>query len=411
MDKEKNALSSRKITNRLPSRDGPITSLAGNVNSSTPTNLPTTKDNLLMTSTGDNFFRKSGKGFNSSSFQRSDNYGIMKSDLYQLQEMINENAYLTKMYKITSKSHSFTKRLTEIEENKDIKLLVDKISEEASNVDKMGKIYNVTNTTELIQKLALDVFYMDLLLKKINEYFLVLQLKIGGDENLYQESHSKLFIIKIAVEKLLEKSYSNGENSNKTTEKENMNSLNTESNSIKLNQNIPSLNSFDDSAYKKILEIDSLPELIRSYKNSDNKVLKHLSDISSQFVEKLNSNYNDLIQKYSQSGNAFNNNLQLDGFITQKLLIEKIINEKDKDMEILKKNMNETIEINKKFEDKIKSLDDEIINLKKNLEENKKPIITEKISSHGKDNYSDENNSVESLKKIIEESKINLFKN
>ena len=98
---DKNELSSRKITTRLPSRDG-SSSTQGITSGIKSTNQSTSvKENLHLTSIGDNFFRKSGKSFNpSSSFQRTDNYGILKSDLFQLQEMINENAYLTKMYKI-----------------------------------------------------------------------------------------------------------------------------------------------------------------------------------------------------------------------------------------------------------------------------------------------------------------------
>jgi hypothetical protein len=406
---DKNELSSRKITTRLPSREGSIHGITSGVKSTNPSTLPSNKENLLMTSTGDNFFRKSGKGFNSSSsFQRTDNYGILKSDLYQLQEMINENAYLTKMYKITSKSPSFTKRLTEIEENKDIKLLIDKITEEASNVERTGKIYNSNNTTELIQKLSLDVYYLDLLIRKINEYFLVLQLKIGGDENLYQESHSKFNTIKLAVEKLLQKSY-NGENCSNNVEKSQ--NLNPDSNTINLNYSVAINNNYDECPYSKLLELESLSDFIKLYKNSDNKPLCHLAKISSQFIDKLSSNYNELIQKYSCNGQLFNNNLQLDGFVTQKLLIEKLINDKDKEFENMKSKLKELTEKYRISEERIKTLDDELITMRKLNEDQKKSIIRkdtvekiEKSDANVPSAFLTGHHSVESLKKIIEES-------
>jgi hypothetical protein len=409
---DKNELSSRKITTRLPSRDG-SSSTQGITSGIKSTNQSTSvKENLHLTSIGDNFFRKSGKSFNpSSSFQRTDNYGILKSDLFQLQEMINENAYLTKMYKITSKSSNFTKKLTEIEDNKDIKFLIDKITEDASNIDRIGKIYNSNNTTELIQKLSLDVYYLDLILRKINEYFLVLQLKVGGDENLYQESHSKFNVIKLVIEKLLKKTYtadncSNGEDS------QNLNFVSNVSNTININSSVSINEKIGECSCSKLNDVESLPEFIKLYKKSENKPLYHLAKLSSDFIDKLSSNYDELIQKYSLSATSFNNNLQLDGFITQKLLIEKLINEKQKDFENMKSKFNELTVKHTNSEEKLKTLDEELIRLNKLLDEKKNNIIRnekvkkiEESDSNTQSSLVTGNNSVESLKIIIEESK------
>ena len=155
--KELNTITSKKQANRLPSREG---------------------SNSQAFSSQENFFRKSGKAF--SQISKSDShYAIMKSDLFQIQEMINENSYLIKMYKLTSKSSQLSRKLNEIDANSEIKILSERIIEESSNLEKLSKIYNTSNTTELINKLAMDAFYNEILLKKLNEYFLLLHLKIN----------------------------------------------------------------------------------------------------------------------------------------------------------------------------------------------------------------------------------------
>lgn len=123
---------------------------------------------------------------------------MLKSDLMQIQDMINSNSGDIKMYKILSKTPGLTKKLTEIEEIKSINNYIDKINEDSKNIDKILKIYNCKQQ-ELIQKLYLELSYHELLLRKINDYFVLMKLKLYKDDT-YQETLSKIITINSFVE-------------------------------------------------------------------------------------------------------------------------------------------------------------------------------------------------------------------
>ena len=102
--------------------------------------------------TGENFLKRSGKGhlnasLTGSSFYLSeskvDSYPtliqMLKSDLMKIQDMIKYNSSDIKMYKLLSKTPGLTKKLSEIEENKNIN--IEKIAESSKNIDKISKIY------------------------------------------------------------------------------------------------------------------------------------------------------------------------------------------------------------------------------------------------------------------------------
>ena len=104
--------------------------------------------------TGENFHKKGGKNVLSTSLTGSSFYlhenktetyptliQMLKSDLIQIQDLINNNSSDIKMYKLLSKSPGLTKKLTEIEENKNIKVSIDKMAEDSKNIDKISKIY------------------------------------------------------------------------------------------------------------------------------------------------------------------------------------------------------------------------------------------------------------------------------
>jgi hypothetical protein len=285
----------KKQLNRLPSREGTTQPL----------------------STGDNFFRKSLKGFNTA--KPETNISIIKSDLFQLQEMINEKSYYIKMYKITSKSSQFTKKLTEIEESNNMKNLIDKINEDAVNIERTGKIYNTSSNKEIIQRLTLDLFHNELLLKKLSEYFLLIHLKLNGDENLYQDSYSKIFIIKLVLEKIMEKMYS--------TESNNANDNFEE----KINVQTSDGNGMSD----EILNIGSFNDLIVLH-NKGSKEISHILKIINEFLNKIYSNYGDLIQKLSNKKYREHEIYSLEDFFTQKLILEKIFIDKESEITTLK---------------------------------------------------------------------------
>ena len=163
--------------------------------------------------TGENFLKKSGKGhlnasLTGSSFYLSENkvesyptlIQILKSDLIKIQDMIKYNSSDIKMYKLLSKSPGLTKKLSEIEENKSINF--DKIKEGSKNIDKINKIYGTKNLQELVSKLFLELTYNEQILKKLNDYFILMKLKLYKDDT-YQENLSKIIPIQAFMEKAI----------------------------------------------------------------------------------------------------------------------------------------------------------------------------------------------------------------
>ena len=162
--------------------------------------------------TGDNFHKKGGKNILSISMTGSSFYlhenktetyptliQMLKSDLIQIQDMINNNSSDIKMYKLLNKTPGLTKKLTEIEENKNIKISIDKMAEDSKNIDKISKIYGCKNQ-ELISKLYLELSYNELLLKKFYDYFTLMKLKLCKDDT-YQQSLSRVIPIQSFMEK------------------------------------------------------------------------------------------------------------------------------------------------------------------------------------------------------------------
>ena len=161
--------------------------------------------------TGDNFHKRIGTGKKSilsknNSFYNQENKNesfptliqMLKSDLIQIQDMINQNSSDIKMYKLLSKSPGLTKKLSEIEDSKSINNLLEKILEESNNIVYISKIYNCKGN-ELIQKLFLELNYNELLLKKIYDYFILMKLKLYK-EDTYQETLSKIIPIQIFMD-------------------------------------------------------------------------------------------------------------------------------------------------------------------------------------------------------------------
>ena len=161
--------------------------------------------------TGDNFLKRSGKGhlnasLTGSSFYLSQNkvdsyptlIQMLKSDLIKIQDMISSNSNDIKMYKLLSKTPGLTKKLSEIEESKNIN--VEKINESSKNIDKITKIYGTKNLQELVSKLFLELTYNEQILKKLNDYFILMKLKLYKDDT-YQENLSKIISVQSFMEK------------------------------------------------------------------------------------------------------------------------------------------------------------------------------------------------------------------
>ena len=385
--------------------------------------------NSNANSSQENFFRKTNKQFttsssgfgmgmgmgigsiggntNSNGISKSEAYGtiiqIMKSDISQVQDKINEYSYITKMFKLSSKSSFITKRINEIIDSSDIKNFIERIVEESSSADKLSRVYNCQNANDLILKMGLELNMYDNFVKKLTDLFFILNLKLNGDENssaLSQENFSKFFVIKIVLEKLIEKSTGTYVNDTDSSINLNNNSMNSSQNNFnntctrslrsgfgtfgeenlniktnnnnndninnENNNNLDSKNFISDSDKKKLEEFErikncsNINDLLNivgdenndnvkdknnyNYNNNDNEfsTIRHISLIVKDFLMKVSIGYNELIKKYYNKKDLINTdisikfnkpNLSMEGFLSQRLSIEKILSEKEKERE------------------------------------------------------------------------------
>ncbi len=343
--------------------------------------------------TGDHFYKLLGEGRSASkkkqvieakdnnslllsedsSFNYKDNESyssliqMLKSDLMQIQEMINNNAQDIKVFKLLSKAPGLSKKLSEIEEQKSISNLIDKITEDSKKYEKIKKLYNCSDHKQLTQKIFVELCFNELLLKKIYDFFILMKLSLHKDDS-YQESLSKIISIKSFIDKTIDTI--NIKNNNKKNDDSNKN------NNKKIND--------------ILLKINSLQELLKLENNNNNipDVIKNLIKIIRQYFEKENKN---IIQAINNENNNTEYKINIIK-IENKTEIEKseiihtelidiigkyksMYDEQNKKIEDLKNDIKEKDKI---IESKNENQNNDILNIKKELE-NEKIIILEKI--------------------------------
>jgi chromosome segregation ATPase len=334
--------------------------------------------------TGDNFYKLLGEGRNKSSKKvkqtidssnslylsttssfyysdkKSDSYltliQMLKSDLLQIQDMINSNTQDIKMFKLLSKAPGLSKKLSEIEEQKSISHLLDKITEDSQKYEKISKIYNCNDYKQLVQKIFLELSFNELLLKKIYDFFVLMKLSLHKDDT-YQESLSKIISIKSFIEKTISKI--NEKNKNRNIHNNNDNS---------------------------ILKIESLQELLtlNNDKNTTD-IIKHIIKLINKYFKNENES---IISKTNKENNKdeYKINVEQLGNKSEILKFEQIINEliniiyklKTSYIEEKGKNeklMNEISEKDKLIEAMNNNTNSDINNLKTELENEKKKIL------------------------------------
>ena len=334
--------------------------------------------------TGDNFYKLLGEGRNKSikkvkqtidssnslylsttssfyySDKKSDSYltliQMLKSDLLQIQDMINSNTQDIKMFKLLSKAPGLSKKLSEIEEQKSISHLLDKITEDSQKYEKISKIYNCNDYKQLVQKIFLELSFNELLLKKIYDFFVLMKLSLHKDDT-YQESLSKIISIKSFIEKTISKI--NEKNKNRNIHNNNDNS---------------------------ILKIESLQELLtlNNDKNTTD-IIKHIIKLINKYFKNENES---IISKTNNENNKdeYKINVEQLGNKSEILKFEQIINEliniiyklKTSYIEEKGKNeklMNEISEKDKLIEAMNNNTNSDINNLKTELENEKNKIL------------------------------------
>ena len=347
-------------------------------------NVKESSDSLLL-STNSSFYNKNKK---------SESYltliQMLKNDLYQIQEMINSNTKDIKMFKLLSKAPGLSKKLSEIENNKSVKDLIEKITEMSQKTDKIFSRYGCKDSKALIEKIFLELSFNELLLEKIYDFFILMKLSVHKDDT-YQESLSKIISIKSFIEKTVDKF--NEKNNNKN---------NNEGNIIE---------------YKKIKEIKSMIDLIKfNINNNINdknfiEIFNHIIKLINEYFEKKNKfiiNEINLEEKdIGDNCNCTNNEIEKFEKILNKL-IESINNYKIDNSGIKEKN-DELIKKIEEMENNIKEKNEnqnmDIINLKSEFDSEKQKFIDSIESSNKK--YDELKNEYYSLKaeneKLVEE--------
>ena len=293
---------------------------------------------------------------------------MLKSDLFQIQDMINSNSKNIKMFKLLSKSPGLSKKLSEIELGTGISIgaHLEKINDTSQKYEKILKIYGCKDSKQLIQKIFVELNLYELLLGKIHDFFILMKLSLHKDDT-YQESLSKIIHMKEFIEKTVDK-------------------LNNENNKEKVIKN-------DYSSMKNIIyKIKSFADLMNSKINDDDKNIKDIVDyiikLVNDFFKEKNKNVFDLIDKAD-----FNENM------TEIEKFEKIWDELVNKIKIYKSDNDKIKEQNENLIKRIEELENQnldIINLKAQFEEEKNKLSQEIENSESK--YKDLENEYNKIK-------------
>ena len=303
-------------------------------------------DNRLL-STSSTFYNLNNK---------SDSYPtliqMLKSDLFQIQDMINLNSKDIKMFKLLSKTPGLSKKLTEIEQNKSVQESIEKISDISQRNDKINKIYGIKDNKQLIQKIFFELNLYELLLGKIHDFFLLMKLSLHKDDT-YQETMSKIISMKDfidkTVDKLNEKSI-NQDNKNNDEIKENIFNIQTLSEFLKTK--------FNDNGNNNIKDILLyIIKLINNFLKENNKNILNETNIEITLAKSKSD-----IEKFE---------------IIQKELIELIKNSKLENDEIKAEN-NKIKEENENLIKRIEEFENQnsdINNIKSQFESEKNELV------------------------------------
>lgn len=277
----------------------------------------------------DNFYKKvsSSKAFSIQS--KAETYStiiqMLKSDLFLLQDMINENSSEIKMHKLLSKIPALTKKLSEIEDSQDLKALTDQITEDSGNIERLGKIYGCKNTNELCQKLALELNFYELFVKKLSDYFLLIQLKHCS--KTFQDSLSKILPIKSLMDNLLQKIKNPDESSPSSHSKVDMSGSNNSNLQSSINDN-PKIKEYDS-----LIGLSTFNEVLDS-KGESGPIFKHIHSLVNDYFNNLNQNVENMLKQLAiQSIHTNpNSNSPIDHFFDNQKLINDVLNKNKEDI-------------------------------------------------------------------------------
>ena len=327
--------------------------------------------------TGENFLKRSGKGHLNASLTGSSFYlseskvdtyptliQMLKSDLIKIQDMIKYNSSDIKMYKLLSKTPGLTKKLTEIEESKNLNL--EKLTESSKNIDRISKIYGTKNLQELVSKIFLELTYNELILKKLNDYFILMKLKLYKDDT-YQENLSKI----ISVQTFMEKAENIVPISGGLDERIIQLSLEKERLSkelIALKEKMEQDSDNNNNKEKSLIEVKD--KEINKLKKENELLQKKLEE------EKENTNYNSVINSTTNNSNVFETEIKFKNSSDFKKILANFESDLKKSRQEFCTKINEEIkEIKTKYdklEENYNVINEERKSLKKEIDKVKK---------------------------------------
>ena len=364
--------------------------------------------------TGDNFLKRSGKGHLNASLTGSSFYlseskmdtyptliQMLKSDLLKIQDMINNNSSDIKMYKLLSKTPGLTKKLSEIEENKNIN--IEKIVESAKNIDKINKIYGTKSLQELIPKIFLELSYNELILKKLNDYFIIMKLKLYKDDT-YQENLSKIINIQSFMEK----------------------AINIVPISGGLDERIMKLSLEKEKLSQELLELKNKMEQMNNNKNNNDINNNNEINILKKENEDLKTKLEELKEKLNNSNNNSSNTFETEVKFKNSSDFKKILSEYELTMkktrsEFLSEINEELKEIKNKYdklEQNYEVINEERKTLKKEIDKMRKTgfdqdsyeaVLRDQFDTMKKSFLNKLENINEELNNVKQESRIKIY--
>ena len=289
----------------------------------------------------DNFYKKvsSSKGFQYQAQTKSQTYStiiqILKSDLIQLQDMINTSASSSdiKKYQLLSVTPGLSNKLTEIVKSPRINDIIDKLEKDSQNIEAISKNYNTQSTKELISKLFLELNYNELLNRKLCDYFLLIKLKLLNDHT-YQDSLSRILPIKEFVDKLVPKL----QNANSSSNQPQSSNLSSNNKNIQI-----------EKEYNEFIKIATLNEILET-DTSKNKLYHHCFEMVNKYFQNMNFSSNKFILEINKANNKLNElkGTEIEKYFKLKAEIESLMKKMQNDFEITKQT---EINLNKQIQD------------------------------------------------------------
>lgn len=351
---------------------------------------PNSKNDSFKISTNENFYRSSNK-FNSSqsNFTKKELYGTLiqniKLDIQNLNTSINEYSDILIFFK-NPKTQSLLPQLVnskikdiEASKSQDINNVLETISIESQNIERIADNYSCKNQSDLVTKLALQVNLYDCFIKKLNDLSFLLNLRYNNEKNsfsesIYQDSFSKYNMLKSLLDKFISV-YSSSQNSS---------ILNNSSVTIPNEKKSTMITQLDNKEDNKLLNINSIEELMSM--KDDDKSIRNIKKICSESFDNFSKNIRLMCESF-QEGYQFKystNNNSLERLIKSHEDLEEILRNKDK---LIKE---------------LKSLVDEKVN-----ENNIKDNTYNKLNGNDDrdEQIKDKDQQIKSLRSIIDESK------